>query len=89
VTSLDVGDMGGRVAVVGVSHLLHHHDVGIIGNHAKSQLTPEVISVEMPVFDLGFSVEFLAELEGTGKRTLSKNIRTNREKDFTLHVLCQ
>jgi hypothetical protein len=61
--------MGGRVAVVGVSHLLHHHDVEIIGNYAKSQLVPAVISVEMPLFDLGFFVEFLAEREGTGKKT--------------------
>jgi hypothetical protein len=39
---------------------------------------PAVISVEMPVFDLGFFVEFLTELEGTGKNILSKNI-TSRE----------
>jgi hypothetical protein len=80
--------MGGRVDVAGVSHLLHHHDIGIIGNHAKSQLLPAVISVEMLVFDLGFFIEFLTELEGTGKKMLSKNI-TSREKELTLNVLCQ
>jgi hypothetical protein len=36
---------------------------------------PALISVEMLIFDLGFFVEFLTELEGTGKKTLSKNIR--------------
>jgi hypothetical protein len=31
-----------------------------------------VISEKVTVFDLSFSVEFLAELEGTGQKALSK-----------------
>jgi hypothetical protein len=73
VTGLNVGNMGGRVAVARVSHTFHHYETGIIGNHAKSQLAPAVISVEVPIFDLGFFVQFLAKLEGPGKKTLSKN----------------
>jgi hypothetical protein len=72
--------MGGWVAVTGIRNLLCHCYVGIIGNHAKSQLAPAVISKKVTVFD-----EFLAELEGTGQKMLSKNI-TNREPDFKLHL---
>jgi hypothetical protein len=57
--------------VTGESHLLSHCDARIIGNHVNSSLTPAVISVELPVFDLGYFVEFLAELKGRRKRTLS------------------
>jgi hypothetical protein len=49
---------------------------------------PPVISLEVPVVDLGFFGELLNEVEGTGKKMLSNNI-TNREKDFTFHLLCQ
>jgi hypothetical protein len=88
VTSSDVGNMGGRIAVAGVSHLLCHHDIGIIGNHAKSQLMPAVISVEMSIFDLGFFIEFLAELEGTvGKKMVSNNKKKKGKRLNFEHTL--
>jgi hypothetical protein len=70
--------MRGRVAVVGESHPLSHHDAGINGNHAQSQLGPAEISVEAPIFDLGFFFESLAELKGTRKIKLSKK-KTQRK----------
>ena len=62
VTSSDVGDMRGWIAVAGESHPLSHCDVGIVGNHAQSQLTPAVISVEVSIFNLRLFVQSLAEL---------------------------
>jgi hypothetical protein len=80
--------MRGRVALAGENHPLSHRDVGIVGNHTQSQLMPAVLSVEMPIFDLGFSVESLAELVRTRKGKLSKK-KIHRQKAFTFHVLCQ
>jgi hypothetical protein len=57
--------MRGRVAVAGESHPLGHRGMGIVGNHTQAQLAPAVLSVEMPIFELGCFVESLAELVRT------------------------
>ena len=72
---LGLGDMRGWIAVVGESHPLSHCDVGIVGNHAQSQLTPAVISVEVSVFNLRLFVQSLAELVARTKtQSLVKKI---------------
>jgi hypothetical protein len=70
----NVGNMQRSAAVVRDSHPLCHCDARIVGNHVQSQFMPAVISVEVPIFDLGFFVESLADLKGTEKKTLSKQI---------------
>jgi hypothetical protein len=52
--------------VAGESHPPGHPDGVIAGNHAQSQLAPAV-----PIFDLDFFIESLAELKGRRKRKLS------------------
>jgi hypothetical protein len=64
VASANVGNVGGSVAVTGEGHPLGAGDVGVVGNHAQSQLTPAVISKKMAVLDLGFFVQLLAKLRG-------------------------
>jgi hypothetical protein len=71
VTGLDVCNMRGWVAMMQKIHPLRHHDAGIVGNHAQSQLAKAVISVKVTIFYLGFFVESLAELKGTRKRRCS------------------
>jgi hypothetical protein len=62
--------MGGSVRMPGEGHLLCHRDSGIVGNQAKSQLSPAVVLVKVGVFDPSFFVEFPAELERTAEGSL-------------------
>ncbi len=58
----NVGTTSGGIGVTGESHPLGTVDVGIVGNHAQSQLTPAVILEKMTIFYLGFFIESFAEL---------------------------
>jgi hypothetical protein len=75
VASMNVGNVGRSAAMTGERHPLGAGDVGVVGNHAQSQLTPAVISKKMAVFDLCFFVQLLAKLRGENVDSLDKILR--------------
>lgn len=75
VPSSDVGNVRGGVRMTGERHPLGAGDVGVVGNHPQSQLTPAVISKKMAVFDLRFFVQLLAKLRGENVMRLDKILR--------------
>jgi hypothetical protein len=57
--------------MAGESHPLRHGDIRVVGNHSNPKLAPAVISEEVPILDICFFVEFLTELKGIVRNTLS------------------